>query len=572
MKLNHANPIETKKDYQQLIKTLVAPLEKYFVQEHTLLNLGDTGTVYDEKTREIEAFARPLWGLAPFWAGGEEEDLASVYLEGIRKGTNPNHPSYWGVYGDYHQIYVEMAAMALGLLLAPDKLWDPLSDEEKKNLGAWLRQINGKSIVTNNWQFFRVLVNIALKKVGATYSQEAIDDSIAVVEACYLGDGWYSDGQTPQKDYYVAFAIHFYSLIYAKYMKEEDPQRSQLFVARAKLFAKDFMYWFTDEGDALPFGRSQTYRFAQCAFFSALAFADVEVLEWGVVKGIVNRHIRWWMQQPIFNHEGLLTIGYRYGNLHMSEGYNGDGSPYWAFKAFLMLALDETHPFWQAEELPLPELEQTKCLMHPQMIIQRPEKGHIIALTSGQYADFEPVHVAEKYAKFAYSSALGFNVPRSYFTLDQLAPDNMLAFKKDGLYFVRRRCIEVKVTEQSIYSKWEPLEGVMVETLIKPEDKGHTRLHRIHSQYTLEAVEGGFALPCDYYPLPAYPCEKDAVTIEIDEYLSHMTLRRGEGRANYTLCEANTNVMYPRTVLPYISYTINKGITEIEVYVEGRKK
>ena len=28
----------------------------------------------------------------------------------------------------------------------------------------------------------------------------------------YLGDGWYQDGDSGQKDYYISFAIHFYSL------------------------------------------------------------------------------------------------------------------------------------------------------------------------------------------------------------------------------------------------------------------------------------------------------------------------------------------------------------------------
>lgn len=293
-----------KRDYQELIKQLVDPLIPYFNESKAGLFLGDIATVYDRKTRSIEAFARPLWGLVPFWAGGGTHPIEEIYREGLKNGTNPEHEDYWGVCGDYHQSYVEMTPMALGLLLLPEKIWEPLTQTEKDNLANWLLQINGKTFATNNWQFFRVLVNIALKKLGAKYSQEDIDYSLAIIEKCYLGDGWYSDGTTPQKDYYVAFAIHFYGLIYAKVMEEEDVERSALYKDRAKQFAKDFMYWFTENGDALPFGRSQVYRFAQCSFFSALAFADVEALDWGVTKGIVNRHINWWMEQPIFDKEG----------------------------------------------------------------------------------------------------------------------------------------------------------------------------------------------------------------------------------------------------------------------------
>ena len=42
----------------------------------------------------------------------------------------------------------------------------------------------------------------------------------------------------------------------------------------------------------------------------------------------------------------------------MCEDYNAPGSPYWALKTYLMLALPESHPFWQAEEQPLPSLAE----------------------------------------------------------------------------------------------------------------------------------------------------------------------------------------------------------------------
>ena len=64
---------------------------------------------------------------------------------------------------------------------------------------------------------------------------------------------------------------------------------------------RDYLYWFEDGGRAVPFGRSLTYRFGQCAFFSALAFAGVEALPWGVVKSRVLGNLRDWFAQPIFS-------------------------------------------------------------------------------------------------------------------------------------------------------------------------------------------------------------------------------------------------------------------------------
>lgn len=64
------------------------------------------------------------------------------------------------------------------------------------------------------------------------------------------------------------------------------------------------------------------------SFWGALAFADVEVpgLSWGVVKGMLLRHMRYWTTQPgSFTRDGIFTIGYTYPNINMTENYNSPG-------------------------------------------------------------------------------------------------------------------------------------------------------------------------------------------------------------------------------------------------------
>src|SRR5690606_11429457 len=151
--------------------------------------------------------------------------------------------------------------------------------------------------------------------------------------------------------------------------------RSALYKQRALQFAKQFLYWFAADGSALPYGRSLTYRFSQAAFWSALVYAEVDEIPYGIAKGILLSHLRWWFQQPIFAPDGTLTIGYSYPNLVMAENYNAPGSPYWALKAFLVLALRDDHPFWQAEELPLPELTQSHAQQAPHLLMWRAEQG-----------------------------------------------------------------------------------------------------------------------------------------------------------------------------------------------------
>lgn len=50
-----------------------------------------------------------------------------------------------------------------------------------------------------NWMFFGVLVNIALKSVGFPYSEQVLSDYLDYIESCYLGGGWYLDGQNGEK-------------------------------------------------------------------------------------------------------------------------------------------------------------------------------------------------------------------------------------------------------------------------------------------------------------------------------------------------------------------------------------
>lgn len=559
----------SKKDYQDAVKEMCIPLKKYYSPGKALVKIGHTQAHYGDRTAELEGFSRILWGLVPLWAGGETSCLDEFIQEGIANGTNPEHEEYWGLYEDGEQAYVEMAALAYGLLMAPEKVWEPLNTRQRENFQDWLWQINTHKISDNNWLFFRVLVNCGLRHVGAKYSGEQIEIDLNRVDDFYLGEGWYSDGPTAQRDYYIGFAMHFYSLVYAKLMGKEDPERAAKYKERAKLFAQDFIYWFGERGEALPYGRSLTYRFAQGCFWCALAFADVKAFAWGEIKGIVNRHFRYWFSQPILDFEGKLTLGYAYPDLHVCEGYNSPQSPYWSWKSFLLLAVPEAHPFWTTEELPLPRLDALHSQPHPGMLIQRGEDGYVTSYAAGQFSAWEPVHWAEKYEKFAYSGYFGFQVPRSYCNPAQMAADNMLAFERDGYYHVRRRCEEVVCGKDRIRSKWIPMEGVEVETEVVPSGRGHIRTHVIRAAAPCKAIEGGYALAWREKAELAL-AEKEGLAAAVGPAgSSTVKLLKGSASGHCVFCEGNVNLLYPKTVLPYLEYEIPAGETTISVYVEG---
>lgn len=559
--------LNTKKEWQELLMGMLRPLKEYYTESNAGLILGHTGAAYSQRTIEMEAFSRPLWGLVPFWAGGGiEDDFARIYRNGLIHGTDPAHPDYWGGFRHCDQLFVEMAALAYGLLFAKDVIWEPLTEEEKNRAAAWLNGINTQEVADNNWQFFRILTNLALKKAGAPYSEEALTTCLTRIEDFYLGDGWYQDGLTAQKDYYIAFAIHFYSLVYAAVMEEEDPERCKRFRERAELFAEDFIYWFSDDGEALPYGRSLTYRFAQTAFFSMAAVTGLSNMPLPVIKGILMRHFSYWMKQPVFDNKGILTIGYTYPCLHMAESYNAPGSPYWSMKAFAFLMLPDDHPFWQVTPQPLPELEPLRTLVHGEMVIQR--KAHdVTAYVPGVYYPNTQVHVPEKYSKFAYSTYFGFSVPRSEKRLTEAAPDSMLAFEIHDYIFVRRMIHEYSIEDHQIRSVWSPFDGITVETRIIPTKQGHLRIHRIESSIVCKAYDCGFAVNSAGH---GYVCaaRNGEAYAGNDACICRVVCREGDGCGMTTWAASNTNLIAPNTEIPAVAYEIGIGTVTISTEVQ----
>lgn len=561
--------LNSKKDFQELLLTLINPLLPYYSEEKAELVLGVTATNYDQRAIRLEAFSRPLWGLVPFWAGGgEAEEFEAIYPKGLAAGTDPGSREYWGGFHDSDQRFVEMAAISYALILTPEKVWDPLSEEEKENLCQWLYGINEYELPVCNWRMFAVLVNVALKKLGRNYSEEKLEFYLNGTDSFYLGDGWYQDGDSQQKDYYVSFAIHFYSLLYAKVMEKEDPKRSRLFKERAALFAKQFIYWFDDGGAALPFGRSLTYRFAQVSFWSACLMANVMPFSVGVIKGLIVRHLCDWMKRPVFDRSDILTIGYGYPNLVMSEMYNGPGSPYWALKTFAVLMLPDEHSFWTAAPEPMPTLKEQMALPCADMLIRR-YPNHITAYTPGKYSPNGMGHTPEKYGKFAYDTRFSINVAKSTFELHEAAPDSMLAFYIGGYVYVRRICEEFCVSEESVTSIWAPYPGVKVKTIITPAVDGHIRKHIIESEIECEAYDCGFAVEIDVEGEKL--TEGSSVAQAENDYsLCRVTSVCGEGKGKIIIADPNTNLLHPMTRIPAICYQVARGKNEIITQVKAK--
>lgn len=591
------NPISNRQQAVQLLLDLCRPLKKHYNKEGSLLHLGSIGAHYGEKTARMEGWARVLWGLAPLFAGDnsalpdamrqEISQWASLYRNGVICGTTPSSPGYWGEISDYDQKIVEAAAVAVALSLAPQLLWEPLTNTEKENVHTWLSQINSHCLHSNNWRFFRILTNMAFGRLGFSMDEHCLEDDFGVIEHCYVQDGWYFDGNAGQVDYYIPFAIHFYSLLWVQLaapgsgrfctQSYKDTLRQ-----RSIQFAKDFIHWFADDGAEVAFGRSLTYRFAHSAFFSALAFSNTETLPWGVVRHTVLQNLRYWMQFPITDSAGILTVGYGYPNLFMSEFYNAHGSPYWAFKAFLFLALPSDHPFWIKPEEFFPHPDKL-LLSVPRMLVTH-TNDHVCLYPAEQHSA-EKGACSAKYEKFVYSNRFGFSVPHGQ-TLGGAAMDSTLGASPAGwdFYYTRYGIDACEVREQYTKTSYRLLPTTSVTSWIVPlTSDWHIRIHRIYNLQTIDIADGGFAIPVED-PFVSKVGLLDGKQIPGQEHIQEQdvwTVLPWGGVGIFTVfadfpvrpqmlrTAPNTNVLYNLTAVPTLTARLEPGIHTLVSLVFG---
>lgn len=573
--------LRTREDVALLLLDWIRPLKAHYSAGGALLKVGNTSAHYGETSIRMEGYSRVLWGLGPLFAGGnthlpqaaqqEIEAWKDIARNGLIHGTDPAHAEYWLDMWDFDQKMVETAAIANAVLLAPDVFWNPLTDVQRQNVYNWLNQINHHRLHDNNWRFFRVLVNVLFQKLGLPCDDTALKDDLGVIEHCYEGDGWYFDGQPGQKDYYIPFAMHYYGLIYAVHRRSAEPEYCGELLRRAALFYRDFIYWFDADGREVPYGRSLTYRFAHSAVFAAMAFAGADV-PLGELKHLLLGNLRYWQGNPIFDCGGVLTIGYQYPNLFMSERYNAPGSPYWAFKTFLMLALPEEHPFWKAQEQP-PQLCAKKLLAHPNMIAVHEESGHTLLYPTGQHS-FNMGNTAAKYQKFVYSNQFGFSVSRGT-QLEDGAFDNTLAAAgaEDDLWRMRDGAERYEVTPACTRTLYELMPGVRVESQIIPMNGGHFRVHYVRTQIPVRLADGGFAVR-----LEQGLTRSDASMIRTGAHEVCCDFPWGNagvvnqdkmGEPIPVNAFPNTNLMYGITVIPTVCYTLEPGEYRLVNYFYG---
>ncbi len=536
------------------LKEMLDAALKYFDNESPYVYYPSyNATNYSDKVQGIESFARILWGACFADETVLNKNSKIRLMKAIVNGTNKSSSEYWGDLTDYSQLAVEMVPIAFFVFLNKD-IFLSLNIEDQNNIANWLYQINNVKLYNNNWQCFIVLVNSFLQLLDYNYSPDNIKDALYEIDKMYIEDGWYSDGKTDQIDYYVSFAIHYYLLIYVYYSPSNEDNKKYL--DRSLLFSKTFLYWFADNGAALPFGRSLTYKFAQSAFWSSLAMNDVPADVKSLAKGIIYRNLDWWSKKDIFDKNGLLTLGFAYPNQQMLEFYNSSGSPYWALKTFIFLLIPDDNVFWNEPFKNLPELQSQIMISPARMVIGR-YNGNPYAFVNGQKASYYFGHTESKYEKFVYNSEVGFCISKSNKSLEFLAPDSTIAISFNGHEYLTRNNYQVIKTEENrLVSQWKPISNITITTIVIPKAPAHIRVHYIDTNEKITLIDGGFSMPNDNMNVSStngylYASNKDI--------LYACGSISGCGDSLIINATPNSSIMFKRCSIPAVRYNLTPG-------------
>ncbi|MFD9907260.1 DUF2264 domain-containing protein [Streptomyces sp. NPDC059063] len=459
----------------------------------------------------LEGFARSFL-LASFriaGAGGDvDPHLIERYAQGLTTGTDPDlrargDGEAWPELTDCSQQMVEAASVAIGLHETRPWIWDRLDDRARDGVVDWLSGFVGARTWDNNWRLFQVVAEQFLASVGAPHRQADIDAGLDRIEDWYVGDGWYSDGDGRNFDYYVGWALHLYPLLWARMAgRDGDGGRGEVYRERLARFLAAYPHFFGADGAPVHQGRSLTYRIAATAPVWLGALTGCSPLAPGLTRRLASGTARHFVERGVPDERGLLPLGWYGTFLPATQAYSGPASPYWASKGFLGLLLPADHPVWTDRELPLPveESDQYTALPGPGWLLHGTRHDGIVRLVNhgSDHAPTEgPATDDPHYAKFAYSTA---TAPDTASRAWERNIDSHLALlAPDGTPSRRRRIQPLFCAGRTAASRYEArLPGtddvfpVLTTSLL--HGPWEIRVHRLSAPAGATVREGGYAV------------------------------------------------------------------------------
>ena len=346
-------------------KDWVASLLK--MAEPILLDfLGDAHKMPRENIREgrnviyLEALGRLVDGIAPWLEvdlpEGEEKELQTKFRDltrrALQNATNPEHPLYIDFAEDYQNV-VDAAFLAEGLLRAPRALWEPLSEEGKRNVILCLKKQRQRKPFYCNWLCFSAVIEMFLQFAGEpSWDPMRVDYAIRAHDSWYKGDGFYGDGPEFHFDYYNSFVIQpmlLDILLHDQSHLWDDLKETMM--SRASRFAHHLETLIMPDGSYPVFGRSSCYRYGAFHALAQAMLLEDKTFDAPAVRCALEALIKKVESAPtMYDENGFLTIGVYGHQLEYANAYINTGSLYLASFVFLPLGLPPSAPFWTGED------------------------------------------------------------------------------------------------------------------------------------------------------------------------------------------------------------------------------
>jgi hypothetical protein len=310
----------------------------------------------------LEGFARILPLAAVRWARGSppviatlndtrSADLVALFAQGLKVGTNPAHPNYWGTIRDYSPQLVEAADIALGLWIGRAQLWDGLDAATRQQVSDWLIGALTSQPHEGNWQLFPLIVHRALQglEVDVRRFDARMTSNWEHFRSLHRGNGWFDDPPNGF-DYYNAWGVH-YGLYWLRRM---DPHFEPAFIGQVQGAFADFQrHLFSQRGHPLM-GRSVCYRMAAPTPLLAAQFTAPGAVASGEALRALDLTWSWFLSQGAIK-AGAPTSGFCGDDPALQARYSGPASCLWSLRA-LVLALDlqAHHGLLDQPRAPLP--------------------------------------------------------------------------------------------------------------------------------------------------------------------------------------------------------------------------
>jgi hypothetical protein len=424
----------TRAHWERLADDLLLAVRPFATPGHALVHLPGPASRSGRWSDALEGFARTF-----LLAGFRRGDHAEWYAAGLAAGSDPGSEERWPRPDEIPQARVEAASIALAL--HESGLWPQLDARVQEQLVDWLGHMRRVGVPANNWVWFRAVVSTFLRAVGAEWSPEDLEEAAGLTDAWYRGDGWYTDGEGRNFDYYNGWALHFYPLWLSRISGEPPDDR---YTARLHRFLEDAQHLVAADGAPLLQGRSLTYRFAMLAPFWTGTLFGATPLSPGRTRRLASGVLRHFAGHGCIDERGLLPLGWHRAFPAMRQTYSGPGSPYWAAKGFAGLVLPADHPVWTAVEEPL-ELERhdvERVIAAPGWLVSG-AKGIVRVANHGTAKHDDPLYSLHGYSTHAAPPVAGepdvtlldehgVPTPRGAMELLHLAPRQALSRSEDG--------------------------------------------------------------------------------------------------------------------------------------------